>query len=75
MKNKCTKCDKELDSKYDWGLCYDCNKKKKKLEKRDAVIFFSIIIIFAVGMRIIWAKAVYKDSRCAFAECRIQVNP
>lgn len=44
-----------------------------------AKIFIGLIIVAFIGsaiaIRLAWAKWVYHDSRCAFAECRINVNP
>lgn len=59
---KC-RCGEYKPKKTDWGYILFC-------------IGFSILFIGVVlGFRILWAKFVYHDMRCAFAECRIQVNP
>lgn len=34
-----------------------------------------VAVLFVFGIRWVYAKVVYHDARCMFAECRIQVNP
>lgn len=71
---KCTECNKEITTIYSYK-CTECEKK----ENRRMYIILSLILLFTVsiiiGVRIFWAKVVYKDARCAFAECRISVDP
>lgn len=71
MKNKCTKCGKELYTVYDFGLCYECSEKQDKF--MTLLTFGGIILFFVIlgGIRLLWAKFVYHDYRCAFGECRI----
>jgi hypothetical protein len=62
-----------------------CRRRKKRLSNntmnnndltlKEYVIAFAIPFGIVLGVRFIWAKFVYNDMRCAFAECRIQVNP
>jgi len=39
------------------------------------IVFGLIALSIVFGLRYAWAKLVYHDARCMFAECRIQVNP
>lgn len=71
MKNKCTKCDKELASIYDWGYCYDCKKKKNRKEAWICVGIVILVLSVIFGIRYAYAKIIYNDARCIFAECRI----
>lgn len=45
--------------------------------KDKITIGFIVIAVLGVivAVRMLWAKIVYHDSRCAWAECRITVNP
>lgn len=42
-----------------------------------AASIISLVLIFGVviGIRLIYAKFIYNDMRCVFAECRINVSP
>ena len=79
-KDKCKKCKKEYNqwrSIYVVGheLCSDCGDKRKRNE---LIVGIALVVLFlsaVVGVRMLWAEIVYKDSRCAFAECRINVDP
>ncbi len=53
------------------------NNKTKENVKAAVLLSLIIIGVLAVllGIRLVLAKVVYHDMRCAFAECRIQVNP
>lgn len=77
--NKCTNCNIELESKYDFGLCYICKTKGERKQEKKAKIFWTLFFLIGIsivlGVRFFWAYAVYKDFRCTFVECRIQVNP
>lgn len=44
-------------------------------ELRNYLIAMGILIVIVFGLRVLWAKLIYGDMRCTFAECRIQVNP
>jgi len=77
---ECKKCKKEMTQieagkLSNYGLCYDCSDKadNKLFWKQVAICVMGVVLI--IGFRVLWAKVVYKDSRCAWAECRIQVNP
>lgn len=35
------------------------------------IISAVLILVSVVAIRFVWAKYVYKDTRCAWAECRI----
>ena len=73
MDNKCYRCGGNA-GKYD-VICYECEKKKKRKEAVVITIVAVLSIGFLVGVRLLWAKVVYKDMRCAWAECRIITNP
>ena len=72
MFNRCIKCGEEAK----FGLtCYQCDKKEAKKEK---IIIGVVLLIFlgpVIISHLVWAKVIYKDMRCAWAQCRIQVNP
>lgn len=74
MKNNCKKCGGEISS-FSYGLCYVCEDKEEKMIFVAILVLCLFVFITIVGFRIVWAKYIYKDARCAFAECRIQVNP
>lgn len=40
-------------------------------EVRDTIIALVVLFVIILGVRLLWAKIVYKDFRCAFADCRI----
>jgi len=71
MKNRCTMCDKEHSSVYDWGKCADC-KQKEEIWVFILGIFF-VICFFGLlfTIRVVWANIVFDDWRCALSECRI----
>ena len=71
MRNKCTRCDKELYLIYNHGLCWDCKERQSMLEFV-AVVSVAVMILFAIiGIRVVWAHYVLDDWRYAFNECRI----
>lgn len=57
----------------DWEIfnCSDCKIK----EERDAILFaigmIIIVFLFILSSRVLWAKWIYGDLRCAIVECRI----
>jgi len=74
-KSICPKCKEEFTPVgfySDVTLCYSC---KSKEETKAAIIAVVVVILAIVSIRVLWAKFVYKDTRCAFAECRINVDP
>ena len=80
MTKECYKCKKEMTfnefSKLsNFGLCYECSAKEDKKATWFWILTAVVVISVIMGVRILWAKIVYKDSRCAWAECRIQVDP
>lgn len=38
---------------------------------KEMIYFVVIAIIVVLGLRLLWAKFIYNDMRCIFAECRI----
>lgn len=48
---------------------------KETNEVRDMIVTILVIFLIVGGLRYVWAKAVYHDARCMWAECRINVNP
>lgn len=40
----------------------------------ETVIFLVLFVVVVLGAKIIHAKLVYDDVRCAFADCRITVE-
>lgn len=69
MEQKCKKCGREYSKYSPWNVkCYYCTKK----EERNAMIIVGVVALAVVlGARLLWAKFVYHDFRCALAECRI----
>jgi len=74
MNRLCIKCKKETINVYQ-TVCDACQKQEKKKETIGFILFCLGILAIFVTVRIVWAKIVYKDARCAWAECRINVDP
>jgi hypothetical protein len=51
------------------------NEMEGEHEVRNMVIVGIVLLGIVIGARYLWAKAVYQDTRCMWAECRINVNP
>jgi len=71
MKNTCHICGKEISFGFQ---CYKCKEKEDR-----GVMYFVIgtVLIFSLlifGIRVMWAKYVFHDWRCALSECRIIKN-
>lgn len=56
--------------KYDWW-CFVCKEKEDKWAVVITLSFLGLIVAVVLGVRIMWAKYVFDDYRCAFGECRI----
>lgn len=50
-------------------------KNNNELTPKECLLAVLILLSITLGIRLIWAKFVYHDLRCAFAECRIEVSP
>lgn len=48
------------NKKFDWGFMALC------------VLAILGITVIAIGFRYVWARYIYHDTRCTFAECRIE---
>lgn len=71
MKNKCKECGKELSYFSTTLTCYDCEQKENiKLVKFFGVVLFVLVVVF-IGGKFLFAKVMYDDYKCAFANCRI----
>ena len=72
---KCKKCGGKIEFNHNYGghahFCRKC--REKKLRRENFTLMWIVIIGFIVifGLRFIYAKVVYKDTRCIWAECRI----
>lgn len=79
MREKCIKCGAGFSpvGSYirNFEQCYSCKQKEYDRNMRFIVTTIMLAIIVVFGVRMFWAKFIYQDARCAFAECRIQVNP
>lgn len=76
MKTRCPKCKVEFDRGYRFSyssldLCGDCNDKKVRKEGILGIMAIIVGVTLIVGIRYFYAKVVYNDTRCIFAECRI----
>lgn len=68
----CPKCKKEFTPfgffVVDKTFCYDC---KWKEEFWTGFVVIVVVLVIILGLRLTWAKLVYNDMRCFWAECRI----
>lgn len=53
----------------------ESSNNKHMKEAKPYIIIAVIGILITFGLKFVWAKFVYHDIRCVWAECRIQVNP
>jgi len=72
----CKKCKKEFKqwrSLYLKGyeLCHECDDKRIKKEWLVGSLAVVGVLLVIFGIRYAYAKIVYHDARCMFAECRI----
>jgi len=56
----------------DWMFgCPKCKDEQDRFEMKATAVLITMIILGVIGFRYIWAKYVYHDARCMWAECRI----
>lgn len=67
MKNKCTKCGKDM-----FGItCSNCEYKETKITILIFVVTLFIAFAILISAKYAWAIYAYNDWRCMFSECRL----
>lgn len=79
MNDICKKCGKEYTQWRSFfikgqSLCFKCEEKEDRKTMWLYVGLTAFVFLSVFGLRILWAKYVYNDYRCALSECRILKN-